>query len=69
MGNLRKNQSGLVLTLLIIGAVVVASFIAWNNFIKSEKGQEIQDTANKVIETIEGGDSDDSQNLLEKIKP
>lgn len=50
---LRDSNSGLILTLVIIGGLVVVSYITWNNFLASDQGQELQETTTNVLDTIE----------------
>jgi len=56
MRRLRNNQSGLILTLIIIGVIVGVAYFTLQNFLSSEQGQQLQDTTNKVLDTIDGTD-------------
>jgi len=53
MSRLRHNQQGLIFTIIIIGVIVLFGYITWRNFIRSDRGQDLQETTHQVIDTIE----------------
>jgi flagellar basal body-associated protein FliL len=59
MKNLRNNNDGLVLLILIAIAVAIAGYVVINNFLSSEEGKEVQETADQLIQTL-----DETQDLI-----
>ena len=53
MKSLHSNQKGFLLTVIIIVVIVTFGYIAWQNFLRSDEGQKLQETTNQVIDTIE----------------
>jgi ABC-type spermidine/putrescine transport system permease subunit I len=43
---------------IIIGAIMILGYVIISSFLGSDEGQTIQDTANKVIDTIESSSTE-----------
>ena len=48
-----NSRGGIFLTIIIIGVIMFLGYVVINNFMESEQGQEIQDTTNTIIDTVE----------------
>jgi len=59
-----KTKGGLLLTIIVIAVIMFLGYVVISRFVNSDKGQEIQQTTNQVIDTV-----DSVTNTIDKVSP